>query len=67
MGDFFKKMVAFFTAIFAFIASLFGVNPEPVKKTDLDLSKFELVWSDEFDADTVDGTKWEIQRKTSVI
>lgn len=67
MSEFFKKIVAFFTAIFAFIASLFGVNPEPSKKTDLDLSKFELVWSDEFDGNSIDSTKWEIQRKTSVI
>lgn len=66
MSDLLKKIVAFFTAIFAFIASLFGVKPEPANPTDLDLSRFELVWSDEFDGDTIDGTKWEIQRKTSV-
>lgn len=54
-------------AIFAFFSSLLGISTEPTKELDLDLSKFELVWSDEFDGDAIDGTKWEIQNETAVI
>ncbi len=35
--------------------------PKMATKTDLDMSKFTLTWSDEFDGDTLDMSKWDYE------
>ena len=66
--DFLQSIISFFMAIFTFLASLFGFDgafgKEPEK---IDMSKFDLVWSDEFEGDTLDLEKWNPQgEKTQV-
>ncbi len=57
------KVAKFFVTIALAIASLFcsifDLPTYPHGK-GADMSKFELVWADEFDGDSLDGTKWEM-------
>ena len=55
-----KAILSFFMSIAATISGLSGlagVNA-PQKNRQLDMSKFTLVWSDEFEGDTLDASKW---------
>lgn len=45
-------------SVVSFFLTLFGAPGYPSAQT-VDMSKFELTWSDEFDGDEVDMTKWE--------
>ena len=55
MLGFIQTVVALFSAILALFSTLFPfLTPEKV-----DMDKFELVWADEFDADSIDETKWQ--------
>ncbi len=51
-----EKIIAFFVSVVIFFLNTFGFifNPDKV-----DMSKFELTWSDEFEGDALDTTKWE--------
>lgn len=53
----FKGLISFLMVIFSSISLLFGLPTLP-KGEELDLDKFELTWSDEFDGDSLDLTKW---------
>lgn len=57
-----EKIIYRFTAIFlsflSVICSIFGGVTVPHGKK-LDMDKFELIWSDEFDGDKLDETKWD--------
>ncbi len=53
--SFFGSIVFFFASIFSFAISDFPKKPNGEK---LDLSKFSLVWEDEFNGNTLDGDKW---------
>ena len=57
-----NKIIAFIGSIIFAIASIFpwAFNDFPKKPSGLkiDLTKFELTWSDEFDGDEIDETKW---------
>lgn len=53
----FKKITALFMAAVTFFGVLFGV-PCYANGRELDLSRFKLVWSDEFSGDSVDETIW---------
>lgn len=50
----FKSLIAFFLT-FTSLFSGFGAGKA---KKQIDLSKFDLVWSDEFDGDALDTDKW---------
>ena len=56
MGIFSKQVYIFLTVISLFL-NLFGLPGYPGAKT-VDMDKFTLVWSDEFDGDSVDYNKW---------
>ena len=49
-----ERVVSFFMSVLFMLASVL-----PFFKTkEVDMDKFELVWADEFDADSLDATKW---------
>ncbi len=57
--DFIQSIVSFFMAIVAFFASLFGIETDIGKEKEMvDMSKFELVWEDEFEGTELDAEKW---------
>lgn len=47
-----------FAVLLAVFAMLFGAQSPLVQSRTVDMEKFELVWEDEFDGDTLDGEKW---------
>lgn len=51
------KITFVYLTIISFFLTLFGQPGYPTSKT-VDMNKFSLVWSDEFDGDSVDYTKW---------
>lgn len=51
------KITFVFLTIFSFLLNLFGLPGYPTKDT-VDMDKFNLVWCDEFEGDSVDYTKW---------
>ena len=51
-----KKLTAVFLSVVAWFGSLFGFPTLPRQSVDMD--RFELVWSDEFDGDAIDASKW---------
>lgn len=53
---FLYKILAFLISIAIFFVNTFGFI---VEKPKVDLEKFELVWSDEFDGEELDSTKWK--------
>ena len=53
----FKKITAFFTAAATFLCVLLNIPCYAGGKA-LDLDRFTLVWSDEFDGDSVDESVW---------
>lgn len=59
--ELFQQIIAFFMAVIAAISSFFTGLFAPKK---VDMTQFELVWSDEFDGDAIDADKWQIQRNT---
>ena len=56
-----KSIISIFLSISAFFGSLGGqLSGKPYTKgKEVDMSQFELVWSDEFDGDALDRTKWD--------
>jgi len=54
----FKKVTAFFVVLFQLFGALLFDWPTTPDGPDLDLSKFELVWQDEFDGGALDLEKW---------
>ncbi len=50
------KIIAALMSAVSWLGSLFGFTSLPRKTVDLD--KFELAWSDEFDGDKIDSQKW---------
>ena len=53
----FRAIISFFLAIASLFCEIFGMPAIPHGKS-VDMSKFELVWADEFDGSTLDETKW---------
>ena len=53
----FKKIASFFMAAVTFICVVLNI-PCYAGGKELDLDRFSLVWSDEFDGDCVDETLW---------
>ncbi len=53
---FFERIVAFFMSVITFFFGLFGISLE---KAEVDMEKFTISWYDEFEGDTLDGTKWK--------
>ena len=62
-----KTIIAFFESIWLFFAGLFSppakpvdpvIIPPPEDPQILKLDDFSLVWSDDFDGDTLDASKW---------
>lgn len=53
-----RIFLSIFLAIASFFCEIFGMPALPHGKI-VDMDKFELVWSDEFDGDTLDETKWD--------
>ena len=51
------KILSFFFAILSFFLGLFGKPTYPHGNT-VNMDKFELTWSDEFDSNSVDADKW---------
>ena len=56
-----KAVISIFLSISAFFSGLAGqITGKPYTAgTQVDMSKFELVWSDEFDGDALDRSKWD--------
>ena len=52
-----RIFLSIFLAIASFFCEIFGMPALPHGKI-VDMDKFELVWSDEFDGDALDETKW---------
>ncbi len=52
-----KAFLALFMSFSAMFSSLGGISGKPAKKT-INPDDFDLVWSDEFDGDAVDTSKW---------
>lgn len=52
-----KVLISILTAINVGLPGLFGLCKMPTKTT-VDMNKFTLVWSDEFDGDALDTSKW---------
>ncbi len=67
-NDIIRTIVAFFQSIWLFIAGLFTpasvkpaepvIIPPPENPAIISFDDFSLVWSDEFDGDTLDASKW---------
>lgn len=55
---FFRPLISVFLCIASIFLSLAG-RPTIPHGRQLDMSKFELAWSDEFDGDKLDLTKWD--------
>jgi len=53
-----KKVTAFFVMLFQLFGALLFDWPTTPDGTDFDMSRFELVWQDEFDQGTLDLDKW---------
>jgi len=53
-----KKVAAFFVMLFQLFGALFFDWPTTPDGPDLDLSRFELVWQDEFDGGSLDKNIW---------
>ena len=53
-----QKIIAFFMTIIAGFCGIFGI-PYYAVGEKVDMDKFELVWSDEFDGDDVDWNVWK--------
>ena len=53
----FKAFISLFMSFSTLFSSLGGLTGKPAKKT-INLDDFNLVWSDEFDGDAVDTSKW---------
>ncbi len=51
---FFEKIISFFLSLLFTFSGIFPSSP--VNKVDMD--KFELIWSDEFNGNIIDETKW---------
>lgn len=64
------KFVNFLLTVIVVISSVlrvdmgYGLNP---KKKEIDLNKYELVWSDEFDGDSLDKNKWNDNQSVNTI
>lgn len=58
-----KSVIAFMMSIITFFSSLLGI---PIGK-EVDLDKFELVWSDEFDGTQLDSTKWKTSGSSTTV
>lgn len=52
----FQIITAFIMSAISFVFGIFGL---PMNKQNVDMDKFVLVWSDEFDGDSLDSTKWQ--------
>ena len=64
MRTIFKKVLSVIMAIGTFFTSLSGyirTGDPSFGKKQIDLSDFTLVWSDEFDGDKLDRTKWNYE------
>ncbi len=60
------NFISFIMSVVTFISALFtGASCKP-DKTAIDLDNFTLVWSDEFDGDEVDKSKWQTQETTEI-
>lgn len=57
MKNFANFFVTIALAIASFFCNIFGLPTYPYGK-NVDMSKFDLVWSDEFDGTSLDLTKW---------
>ena len=55
---FFKKIAAFFVALFQLFGALIFDWPTTPDGPMIDMSRFELVWSDEFDGASLDQNIW---------
>ncbi|MBR3596389.1 MAG: glycoside hydrolase family 16 protein [Clostridia bacterium] len=64
--DFLQSIISFIMAIIAFFASLLGIDINIGETEKIDMSKFELVWADEFEGDSLDLTKWNPQGNSEV-
>ena len=53
-----RPLISVFLCIASIFLSLAG-RPAIPHGRELDMSKFELTWSDEFDGDKLDLTKWD--------
>jgi len=53
-----KKLTAFFVAMFQLFGALVFDWPTAPDGPTIDMSKFELVWSDEFDGSALDTDRW---------
>lgn len=54
-----QTIIALFISITALFSSIFPAGEAPFKVFgEVDMDKFELVWSDEFDGDSLDESKW---------
>ena len=53
----FDKIIAFFMSLIAGFCGIFGI-PYYAVGEKVDMDKFELVWSDEFEGDSVDWNTW---------
>lgn len=58
LSKFIRIIVSVLMAISPSFPHLFGLPAIP-KGQQVDLDKFELVWSDEFEGDKLDSTKWQ--------
>ncbi|MCL2508141.1 MAG: glycoside hydrolase family 16 protein [Oscillospiraceae bacterium] len=54
----FKKITVFFVVLFQLFGALLFDLPTTPDGPDLDMSKFTLVWQDEFDAGSLDKNMW---------
>ncbi len=61
-----QGFISFIMSIVAFFASLLGISFPGVEAETVDMSKFELVWADEFDGTELDATKWNTSGETEV-
>ena len=55
---FFKKTAAFFVALFQLFGALIFDWPTTPDGPPIDMDRFELVWSDEFEGDTLNLDNW---------
>ena len=62
--DFINRIIALFMSIISFFTGFFGLEDKLNLPTEFDSSRFELVWSDEFDGRELDETKWRFSSGT---
>lgn len=66
----FRKIISCIVSLIVSVFTFFGIESDLGRnplKTTVDMSKFSEVWSDEFDGDKIDTSKWNISQSVDSV